>query len=120
MFSKELKPGNWYDFDVKLEWAAFDTFQWYVENDLTLEYLTWSVSTLEDIGDTQRSLAKETIDIYTWWVTYKQKSKLYEKEWDHVCGDLEAKELMAKQDELEKPVGEYLHRLVDIRKFIWI
>ena len=119
MRSKHLRPGHWNEFDEKLAWAAFDTFQWHVENDMTLEFLSWSISTPEDIGDSQRVTSREILDIYSWWVLYKTRAKILDNKWDTVVLAKDCAVLIEEQEALEKEVTPYLHRLVDIRGSVW-
>jgi len=120
MRSDELKLGKWHEFDTKLKFTAFDTFQWHVENDMTLDYLGWCVSTEEDVGDEQRQKAQEILDIYNWWKHHKALLKLIEWTWDIVTSLEDEKRLLVEEERIEKEVIPYLHRLVDISPTVWI
>jgi hypothetical protein len=90
-----------------------------VENDLTIEHLSWCDTTPEDIGEEQKAQAREILDIYAWWITYKIKFKLNEARWDEACTDGEYKEIMEEADRIQEPMTSYLHRLIDVRKSVW-
>lgn len=140
MFSKELKRGQWIDFPEKFELCAFDTFQWYVENDLGLDYLeyTWDLDTLEDwekeLYNSQMTTNKEILDIYYWWLNHKFQLLRIQDDMDLIAEKTEHTwtinsndpnirlfhDLINEEEKLLEERDEYLHRLVNIRKTVWI
>ena len=119
MRSPKLECGQWYDFDYKWVWATFDTYQWHIENDITLEYLNWCVSTNEDIGEEQRKSSQEMLDIYYWWLNYKEDIAEINKLWNAPDTTVIGRNLYNLEIELDSKIPSYLHRLVDIKSSVW-
>lgn len=113
MHSSKFKIGEWVEFDEKLLYCAFDTFQWHVENDIKLENLILETPKGENYADFYNQIKsdKEIKELYDWWIDYKERIYDYEtiSDYDH---DVEVA--------FTEEATQALIKLIKIRSSVWI
>ena len=131
-----LPKTSWCDKDYLMLYGMMNLLVDYVEGEKCFETINW------DHDDDYKKIAKEIKEIYDWWKNYENRTKEIEKQlsvWHDEFEKRPSKDWLKKvnddptpkkekkehdklnkmEEDLDREEQEMLHRLIDIRKYLW-
>lgn len=132
--SRQLQRGQYHEIDTRILYCLFDTLTDYVEGELAwlhlvmtkspgrarrnpaagLARLEWESSLTDDDGSptSQAKAAMEVLALYTWWTQERLKRAN-----PNALEDVD--DIIKLEQQYEAEDQAMLHRLIDVRSYLW-